>query len=225
MAINPYTGEDDGTDNPIQPIVGPSPTPQASGGGFLDNPADRAALLQIGLGLMQPLAFGQTVGGHIGQAVGAGGEAASRGEAEDLKRQQAEAKLAIADERLRIAQQNADTRERRGLGGAIKGMTAWQQLQAARQGQTDAAKASAAADKELADKAEYYDKRANDPLTPDTHPLKKKYGGKDMYEIKQMLKQEAQGGGGGGQYGPPGTKLRQGGKTYTVGPDGNPVED
>jgi hypothetical protein len=121
---------------PTQDIMAPAPQPV--GGGFLSDPRDRAALLQMGLQLMQPVAFGQTVGGHIGQAIGAGGEAVDRGDLADLKERQADAKLAIADERLRIAQQNADTRERRGLGGAIKGLTANQELVRQRNERKDA---------------------------------------------------------------------------------------
>lgn len=76
---------------------------------WLERPGNRAALLQAGLQLMQPVAIGQTVGGHIAQGVGAGAEAATRASDIDLKSQVAESKMAFADEKLRIAQQNADS--------------------------------------------------------------------------------------------------------------------
>lgn len=75
---------------------------------FIQRPGNRQALLQIGLNMMQPVGFGQTTGGHIAQAIGAGGEAVDRNSNMDLKERIADAKLADANEKLDIAQQNAD---------------------------------------------------------------------------------------------------------------------
>lgn len=75
---------------------------------FMQRPGNRQALLQIGLQLMQPVGIGQTAGGHIAQAIGAGGEAVDRGSNLDLKEYMADSKLADADARLGIAQQVAD---------------------------------------------------------------------------------------------------------------------
>jgi hypothetical protein len=61
--------------------------------GMLDDPRARTALLQFGLQLMQP-AYGQSTLGAVGQAIGAGGEAIGRIEAQDTKRTEAESKLA-----------------------------------------------------------------------------------------------------------------------------------
>lgn len=112
--------------------------------GWLQRPGNRAALLQFGLNMMQPTAIGQTTGGHIAQAVGAGAEAVGRQSDADLKERTAESKMAYADEKLRIAQQNADS-------GAIRASAA-----AARAtnrkvgGLTDAFKARAARQDEAA---------------------------------------------------------------------------
>jgi hypothetical protein len=206
---------------PMQSIMAPAQPPS---GGFLSDPRDRAALLQIGLNLMQPPAWGSGTGGHIAQSIGAGGEAVSRREKEDIAAQSADAKLAIADERLRIAQQNADTRERKGLGSAIKGISAGLQYRQERDELKDKATAQKDVDAKLEkDVTDAYD-ASRDILNRDS-PEAKKYGQMTRSQIREALR------GGGttapaaaGKYGPPGTVLRQGGKTYVVGPDGNPVE-
>lgn len=67
----------------------PNPTPEQQGGLMqqwkqtLADPAARAAIMQFGLQLSQPTALGQNRLGHIGQAVGAGGEAAARVQANE----------------------------------------------------------------------------------------------------------------------------------------------
>jgi hypothetical protein len=48
---------------------------------FLDQPGARPALLSMGIALMQPPSFGDTPTSQIGRAIGAGGEAATTGEA------------------------------------------------------------------------------------------------------------------------------------------------
>jgi hypothetical protein len=97
MAVNPFTGLDDGIGQ-LKNIV--SGAGEAIDQFLPQDPASRAALMQIGLNLMQPQAMGQTLGGHIAQAIGSGGEAVSRGEKEDLERTKAEDKLTIAEERM-----------------------------------------------------------------------------------------------------------------------------
>jgi hypothetical protein len=114
------SGADTPDDTQTKNIVQPSAV-ASQWSGFLDNPTNRTALLQMGLQLMQPMAYGQTGIGQIGQAIGAGGEAVGRQEAADLEEQQSQNKLDIANQRMAIAQQRADTAEksalRRGLGG------------------------------------------------------------------------------------------------------------
>lgn len=45
---------------------------------WLADPANRAALIQSGVALMQPVSIGQSPFGHLGQAIGAGAEASAR---------------------------------------------------------------------------------------------------------------------------------------------------
>jgi hypothetical protein len=105
MAVNPFTGEDDGVSDVLQPIVtGARNVGQGINDALMRDPESRSALLQIGLGLMQPMAMGQTVGGHIAQGVGGGGEAVGRIAAEDIKQQKADDALTIAQQRLELAQ-------------------------------------------------------------------------------------------------------------------------
>lgn len=50
------------------------------------SPEARAALLQFGIAAMQPQGFGQSLAGQLGQAIGAGAEAAGRVQAEGERR-------------------------------------------------------------------------------------------------------------------------------------------
>lgn len=45
---------------------------------WMSEPSNRAAMLQMGMQLMQPIAVGQSNAGHFAQALGGGGEAAAR---------------------------------------------------------------------------------------------------------------------------------------------------
>ena len=221
-----FTGlPDDEEDQPTKPIVG-GPTREPSA--FDMAPSTQAALLQIGLNMMQPPAWGQTTAGHIGQAIGAGGEAATRLADSDTKERLAESKLAIADERLRIAQQNADTRERRGTGRAIGGLTAALKYRMDRDAEKDVKAGTKAEDDRIFDQAKSITDyvKENRLLNPED-PTVKQYGNMPLHKIQESLRaaKAPAAASGSGQYGPPGTKLRQGGKSYTVGADGNPVED
>lgn len=69
---------------------------------FFANPKVQAGLLQGGLSLMQPMAWGDNVTSFLGRAIGSGAEAAQRQEAEDIKQQEASSK-----EDLRTAQAGA----------------------------------------------------------------------------------------------------------------------
>jgi len=90
---------------------------------WLTRPGNRQALLQIGLQMMQPVGIGQTTGGHIAQAIGAGGEAVGRNEQMDLKEAVAEGKLAQADARLDILNRNADSNAIRANAAATRSNT------------------------------------------------------------------------------------------------------
>jgi hypothetical protein len=157
---------------------------------WLERPGNRQALLQMGLQAMQPIAMGQTVGGHIAQAVGAGGEALTRASILDEKSQLAESKLAQADEKLRIAQQNADS-------GAIRaGAAASRKTGRQIGGLTDAFKARAAREdayrfeKQLDKDAADLVKQSSDVLADKESDVVKKYRGKSKIEVREMLRKE-----------------------------------
>ena len=60
----------------------PSPREQEDIAGqwrsWIDNPGNRAALMQFGIAALQPVGLGQTPLGHLGNAIGAGAEASAR---------------------------------------------------------------------------------------------------------------------------------------------------
>lgn len=160
---------------------------------WLQRPGNRSALLQMGLQMMQPVGIGQTVGGHIAQSVGAGGEAVARQEASDLKERVADAKMQAADERLRILQQNADASTMRATSAAARaankkvgGLTDLFRARAARQ---DATNFERQLDKDASEILKRRDKQSGDimaqgKLSDDIAP----YAGKSKDEIKEMLR-------------------------------------
>lgn len=92
---------------PVEPSgLGASLLPQMQPGGWRDwssQPQNRALLIQAGIALLQPIGVGQSVGGHIGQAIGGGFEARDR-----VVTGQQDAATKAAE--LRLAQQEADAR-------------------------------------------------------------------------------------------------------------------
>jgi hypothetical protein len=91
-----------------------------------NDPRMQAAMLQLGISLMQPTGVGQSVGGHVGSAIGQAAAAAGRQESSELKRQQEDLKTAAtiermenASERLKLAGENAALRRQ---SGAVKSM-------------------------------------------------------------------------------------------------------
>ncbi len=88
----------------------PAPAPQAPARNisqewtdFLNQPGNRAAMIQLGVNLLQPIGLGQSTLGHIGQAIGAAGEAKTRVLADEAKNSQ-------TNRELDIRQQEADAR-------------------------------------------------------------------------------------------------------------------
>lgn len=165
---------------------------------WLNRPGNRTALLQMGLNLMQPTAMGQTTGGHIAQAVGAGGEAVARQEASDLRERVADAKMQAADERLRILQQNADSGTLRATSQAAaraakgtQGLTALMQERFKRQDK-------ATSEKQLQNDAKaLFDQLADaegDLLNPGRkdNPEIAKYRGMTLPQIRETLRKERQ---------------------------------
>lgn len=179
------------------PVAAPPRVDPATAGGqwddWLQRPGNRTALLQMGLQMMQPVGIGQTVGGHIAQSIGAGGEAVDRREAGELKDTIATTKLAQADEKLRIAQQGQDSNAIRATAYATKagtkklgGLTELMQKRFARDDEKIARQGMKESEKRLNDDAEIVYKEANDLLNPDT-PNAKTYKGKSQLEIRDML--------------------------------------
>lgn len=157
---------------------------------WLTRPGNRTAMLQMGLQMMQPVGIGQTVGGHVAQAIGAGGEAVTRADAADLKERTAEAKMQAADERLRILQQNADTSERRASAAVARstnkkvgGLTDLFRARAARQDARDF-------ERQLDRDAAAIEKRASgtDAIMNPDDPVVKQYKGKTREEIRESLR-------------------------------------
>jgi len=84
--------------------------------GFLADPASRAALMSFGAQLSQPVAPGNNWAGHIGQATGAAGEAATKAfslEQGDIERESKqvlrESQANAATSRAETAQANSET--------------------------------------------------------------------------------------------------------------------
>lgn len=78
---------------------------------WLSNPANRAALVQTGVALMQPMSIGQNPLGQIGMAIGQGAEAKDRYEASTRseEQQQYERNQAAADRATKDAQFKTNT--------------------------------------------------------------------------------------------------------------------
>jgi hypothetical protein len=200
------SGADTPDDTQTKNIVQPSAV-ASQWSGFLDNPTNRTALLQMGLQLMQPMAYGQTGIGQIGQAIGAGGEAVGRQEAADLEEQQSQNKLDIANQRMAIAQQRADTAEksalRRGLGGISATTQARFDRQDSLQAKRDAQTAQREADKQLeADVKDAYD-NVHDIAADPNDPEVAKYKGKTRSQIREQIRTERAGGAAGAAAKPP----------------------
>ena len=159
---------------------------------FLQRPGNRQALLQIGLNLMQPVGFGQTTGGHIAQAIGAGGEAVDRSAALDLKERMADAKLEDADARLEIAQQNANANTSRANTAARR----LEQAGSKKGGLTEAFRARAARqdaqnfDRQLERDAKAIAKQVSDAelLGGSLSPDLAKYKGQSVIQIREDLR-------------------------------------
>lgn len=95
------------------PQVLPNPSPEQvsdlSGQwkNWLANENNRAAMMQFGISLMQPMGFGQNVAGHVGQAIGSTGELASRRQAADMKQQELDSKAELRGAQAAAAEARA----------------------------------------------------------------------------------------------------------------------
>lgn len=105
-----------------QPPAQAAPPPQPDVNGlakrwndWISTPQNRAALIQFGVALSQPIAAGQNWGGQVGAALGSAGEASDRVTAQQMKEQELESK-----QELRSAQATA-AEARAGAAGARAG--------------------------------------------------------------------------------------------------------
>jgi len=186
-----FTGEDDDTEAPLRSIMG--------GGGalqpLLGDPASRAALLQIGLNLMQPAAMGQTTAGALAQGIGSGGEVEARLSKEEFERQKHEDELDKTQRTLDIRQQEADAYKQAQATAATRAGTQDKlTLEALRQQGRMAllgAKNYAVHAKNTADQVNDI---TFDPKRPENAPLLR-FQGKTPSQIETMLREEDAAGG------------------------------
>jgi hypothetical protein len=80
---------------------------------WMSTPDNRAALVQFGLQLMQPVGLGQTPGGHFAQAVGSVGELGTRREEMDNKQRTLERQEADSDSLRTYRRDQADIGQER----------------------------------------------------------------------------------------------------------------
>ena len=86
--------------NPPQPAQGTQGQGSDVAGmwrNWIGDPSNRAALMQFGISLMQPISPGQNTLGHVGEALGSAGEAVARKRAIDLKEQEAASKADLRE--------------------------------------------------------------------------------------------------------------------------------
>ena len=233
MAKHWLTGEDDGTqstlsnilsnDGPLKPVLGDA--------------ASRAALLQIGLNLMQP--SWNSTSGQIGEAIGHGGETIARldkqareDREQDLSERKLDDEMTKSDRLMKIRQQEADSYAAGQGARSTYDRLELQRLKddaaSGRQGVKnyhDAATQTFKAVHEAANSIMY------DPANP--NPLVERYKNKSIPEIERMMREEdkASGGGGGGSVAaPPASTLKEGvhttfknGQVWTL-QNGRPVQ-
>lgn len=99
---------------------------------WLDDPQNKAALMQFGISLMQPVGLGQSALGHLGQAVGAGGEAANRLAKEQLNEEEATSKQGLRESQATAAEQRATTAQARLEGAGVRDELRRQQIENSR---------------------------------------------------------------------------------------------
>jgi len=193
-----FTGQND-EEQPLKNIV--SGAGPALNRAIFDDPASRAALLQIGLGLMQPMAIGQGFSGHLAQGIGGGGELVSRLEESDLKRELGESKIAELERRNDIAQQRADTYAARAEQDQSTGITATLQRAAEQKRRDDAIEKKKARDKQIAEDAKQIHGEVNtilkDKMLPPGYEDYERFRGKTPRQIREMLTAEEE-----AKYGP-----------------------
>jgi len=221
------SGQDEPDENaPLQDIIGGARNVASSANqSLLGDPASRSALLQIGLGLMQP-SF-QSTGGQIAQAVGGGGEAVGRLEKQQLEEEKVQDKLDIADARMKIAQQNANSLEQARQNRTLGGLTEALKYRMERDTTMDERRQTEQLDKDMRQDAKDKYEEVNSLVADETSPEVQKYKGKTKSQIYDIMKVEKGAKGGApatapaaGTAAPKAPTIKQGGFTYSLQPDG-----
>lgn len=92
-------------------IPNPSPEQQSDIAGqwknWMANEGNRAALMQFGIAMMQPVGLGQTPLGHFGQAVGSVGELGTRREEAERKERELSSKEELRSAQAQVAEARA----------------------------------------------------------------------------------------------------------------------
>lgn len=94
-------------------------------------PANRAALLQFGLQMMQPIASGQNFLGHLGQSIGEGAAAAGRTETADLAQRKANREDFESDSKAQLRGAQATAAEARAATAETRAAAGLERLQGA----------------------------------------------------------------------------------------------
>ena len=184
------TGQDDSEGTGLKNIVTSAADSPYYKAAFAD-PESRAALLQIGLNLMQPRELGQSAFGQIGQAIGAGGESVDRAEEADRKERDSDTKQQRADDALTIAElrlKNARNPNE---------LTPYQQqslqLQQRSQNRNDAKETRAervARQKDIKAGVDAAVEARDSLVLPDTHPEKARWAGKTNDQIQSEIENQ-----------------------------------
>jgi hypothetical protein len=111
---------------PTSPLAVPQqedasqPDVQGAWKSWMGDEKNRAALMQFGLALTQPMGWGQNNIGHIGSALGQAGEAAGRQEAAQLKMDSEGSKSTLREAQAGAAESRANVAVERSSLGADK---------------------------------------------------------------------------------------------------------
>lgn len=107
---NPLGGFLPGQQGP-EVIPNPSPEQQSDIAGqwknWMANEGNRAALMQFGIAMMQPVGLGQSPAGHVGQAIGSVGELGTRREEAERKERELSSKEELRSAQAQVAEARA----------------------------------------------------------------------------------------------------------------------
>lgn len=98
---------DPNTQAPMGGTDASAPDVQSEWQNWLGNDANRAAMMQFGIALTQPMGWGQNTIGHIGSALGSAGEAAGRTQAAQRAQDQSDSKATLREAQAQTAEARA----------------------------------------------------------------------------------------------------------------------